>query len=147
MAFNNEMGKSSSFMGDIPITIADQESIKQIIKTPLNSISRGQAWQRPCIQTWHVKKLWVPKNLHLIYDMLIVPFQNRTSISKAQLLERQARDRNVMGSIPSRNGRRTYISRVDFLCWFLSSVCSTRPTAVACKRLVFPHKVQMATYR
>ena len=33
-------------------------NVKQLGATPLNSINQEPAWQRPCINTWHMNNLW-----------------------------------------------------------------------------------------
>ena len=46
-------------------------------------------------------------------------------VSINQLVELWTRDRKVVCSIPSRSSRKMFLSRVNFLCWFLINVRST----------------------
>ena len=52
------MSESPGFMCDTTTKIVRQESLKQLSTTLLNSINQGRTWQRLCIETWHVNKLW-----------------------------------------------------------------------------------------
>ena len=53
----------------------------------------------------------------------------------SSVVEWWAHDRKVLGSSPSRSGRRMFFSRLNFLCWFLFQyLFHPRVTAVACKR-------------
>lgn len=47
------------FKGDTFTRTVKWESIKQISTTLLNSFNQAQTRQHPCIETWHMKKLWI----------------------------------------------------------------------------------------
>ena len=51
MALNTGLnGSSSFFTRDTSVKIAERQSVKQLIATPLDSANRGQRWQSPCIE-------------------------------------------------------------------------------------------------
>ena len=51
IALNNGLNESSGLM--------EREGVKQLIATPLNSLSQGQTRQRPCSDTLHVKNVFI----------------------------------------------------------------------------------------
>ena len=48
------MNESSGFKGDTSVKTVKRESVKQL-RTILNSVSQGQTWRHPCIETQHIK--------------------------------------------------------------------------------------------
>ena len=58
IAFNNGSGQFSGCVQDTFVYNSQRERrLKQLSTTPLNSVSRGQTWQRPSLETRHVHNL------------------------------------------------------------------------------------------
>ena len=64
------MDDSSGCICDTSGEIVHRESVKQLITTPLNSFNQGKTWQRPCVETRHVRKLWTVSGWNITYQIM-----------------------------------------------------------------------------